>query len=146
MSSSAASVSGASSNSTNRGVLILPGLGNCTEDYDQLKVDLQKRGLTVQVAKVARPDWSRNAAALTDDRWWKGTLKPRPAVDWWVGKLCFSCIEYLAGAQLAAHAAGSYDRTYALCMYAMLCGRQPIQREYAVIAYSPVGGMHETLS
>jgi len=37
--------------------------------------------------QVGRPDWSRNAAALTDLNWWKGTLKPRPAVDWYLNKV-----------------------------------------------------------
>jgi hypothetical protein len=32
--------------------------------------------------QISRLDWSRNAAALADVNWWKGTLKPRPAVDW----------------------------------------------------------------
>lgn len=65
-----------------RGVLILPGLGNNAADYNDLADLLRGRGLAVATAGVARPDWSRNAAALTDGDWWRGTLKPRPAVDW----------------------------------------------------------------
>jgi hypothetical protein len=38
-------------------------------------------------AQIGRPDWSRNAAALTDMNWWKGTLKPRPAVDWYLERV-----------------------------------------------------------
>lgn len=37
--------------------------------------------------QVGRADWSRNAAALTDLNWWKGTLKPRPAVDWYLDRV-----------------------------------------------------------
>lgn len=43
--------------------------------------------MAVKTAAVSRPDWSRNAAALTDSNWWKGTLKPRPAVDWYLDKV-----------------------------------------------------------
>ena len=39
-------------------------------------------GMVVEVAPIERIDWSRNALALTDPNWWRGTLKPRPAVDW----------------------------------------------------------------
>ncbi|GLC45176.1 hypothetical protein PLESTB_000427400 [Pleodorina starrii] len=67
-----------------RGVLILPGLGNNAADYGPLAAQLEARGMAVEVAQVTRPDWSRNAAALTDPNWWRGTLKPRPAVDWYL--------------------------------------------------------------
>ncbi|KAI8476904.1 MAG: hypothetical protein J3K34DRAFT_455504 [Monoraphidium minutum] len=70
-----------------RGVLILPGLGNNAADYGPLADSLRARGLAVAIAPVARIDWSRNAAALTDGNWWRGTLKPRPAVDWYLNKV-----------------------------------------------------------
>eukprot|EP00798_Chlamydomonas_sp_ICE-L_P010648 gene10648-12328_t len=66
-----------------RGVILLPGLGNNDADYATLAAYLAaEQGLVVRVAPVARIDWSRNALALSDSNWWKGTLKPRPAVDW----------------------------------------------------------------
>lgn len=65
-----------------RGIIILPGLGNNSADYDGLAAQLRAKGVAVAIAPVARIDWSRNAAALTDGNWWRGTLKPRPAVDW----------------------------------------------------------------
>jgi len=65
----------------------LPGLGNNAADYADLASTLQGRGLAVEVAPVQRIDWSRNAAALTDVNWWKGTLKPRPAVDWYLTRV-----------------------------------------------------------
>ena len=37
----------------------------------------------VEVASVNRLDWARNAAGLTDVNWWRGTLSPRPTVDWY---------------------------------------------------------------
>ncbi|GAX73111.1 hypothetical protein CEUSTIGMA_g564.t1 [Chlamydomonas eustigma] len=70
-----------------RGVLILPGLGNNKADYHDLSIFLKELGLTVEVAAIARLDWSRNALALTDGNWWKGTLKPRPAVDWYLERV-----------------------------------------------------------
>ena len=56
--------------SQQRGVLILPGLGNSNGDYSKLAGLLQsKYGLTVSVAEVARLDWARNFLALTDGVW-----------------------------------------------------------------------------
>jgi predicted dienelactone hydrolase len=63
-------------------VVILPGLGNSAADYADLADSLRARGLAVRVADVARLDWGRNALALRDPAWWRGALKPRPAVDW----------------------------------------------------------------
>lgn len=115
-----------------RGVVILPGLGNSAADYAAIAADLkvtravlrrtcvvlcamllvvapnslwniadinipfiinlrtrthfllplQERGLAVEVARVSRPDWLRNAAGLTDISYWRGTLQPRPTVNW----------------------------------------------------------------
>ena len=65
-----------------RGVVVLPGLGNNSKDYAILAEDLRKRGLKVDIAKVTRLDWFRNAAGLFDVNYWRGTLEPRPTVDW----------------------------------------------------------------
>ena len=67
-------------------MLVLPGLGNSAADYADLAAKLRARGLAVAVAPVERYDWARNALALADPNWWRGTLKPRPAVDWCVGE------------------------------------------------------------
>ena len=69
-----------------RGVLILPGLGNSKADYSDLADALRERDFEPVVADVARVDWLRNAAGLTDMAYWKGTLKPRPTVDWYLNK------------------------------------------------------------
>lgn len=58
------------------------GLGNNTGDYDELVASLAARGLTAVAAKVSRPDWLRNAAGLLDVAYWKGSLQPRPTLDW----------------------------------------------------------------
>ncbi|KAG2441158.1 hypothetical protein HXX76_004010 [Chlamydomonas incerta] len=83
MAQASASMDG-SKPSPRRGVLLLPGLGNNAGDYAPLAAKLEARGLAVEVAQVTRPDWARNGAALTDINWWKGTLKPRPAVNWYL--------------------------------------------------------------
>lgn len=68
-------------------VVILPGLGNETSDYLEFADELEQRGFSVTVAEVRRPDWLRNAAGLVDVNYWKGTLSPRPTVDWYLGRI-----------------------------------------------------------
>ena len=66
-------------------VVILPGLGNSSADYSKFSELLEgKYGCDVEVAPVARLDWGRNAAGLTDVRYWQGNLPPRPTVDWYL--------------------------------------------------------------
>lgn len=60
----------------------MQGLGNNTGDYDELVASLAARGITAVTAKVSRPDWLRNASGLLDGNYWKGTLQPRPTLDW----------------------------------------------------------------
>ena len=40
-----------------RAVVLLPGLGNNSQDYAPMADTLQQRGLHVQTAAVARADW-----------------------------------------------------------------------------------------
>lgn len=63
-------------------VVILPGLGNASTDYSVMQSDLEMCGYDVETCVVRRVDWLRNAAGLTDVNYWKGTLNPRPTVDW----------------------------------------------------------------
>lgn len=87
-SSSSGTTSGtASGTAPRRGVVLLPGLGNSRGDYDALVQQLRSRGLAVQVADVARVDWLRNASGLRYASYWRGTLEPRPTVDWYLGKV-----------------------------------------------------------
>lgn len=59
------------------------GLGNNTGDYKGLTSTLRdKYGIPAVVARVSRLDWFRNAAGLLDANYWKGTLRPRPVLDW----------------------------------------------------------------
>ncbi|KAK9149096.1 hypothetical protein Scep_007853 [Stephania cephalantha] len=65
------------------------GLGNNSGDYQKLKVVLEEEhGLPrVVVARVSRPDWLRNAAGLLDPNYWRGTLRPRPVLDWYLDRV-----------------------------------------------------------
>lgn len=70
-------------------------------------------GCSQHTVQVGRADWGRNAAALTDMGWWKGTLKPRPAVDWYLNRLNASLDELKrevdgAPITLLAHSAGGW--------------------------------------
>lgn len=68
-------------------VVILPGLGNNSNDYSELKVSLENKGLSVTVAQVSRPDWLRNALGLLDRNYWVGKLSPRPVLDWYFERM-----------------------------------------------------------
>lgn len=71
-----------------RPAVILPGLGNNSGDYQKLQVTLQEEyGVKSVVAKVSRLDWFRNAAGLVDPNYWKGTLRPRPVLDWYLSRV-----------------------------------------------------------
>ncbi|XWS58631.1 hypothetical protein CRYUN_Cryun08bG0051400 [Craigia yunnanensis] len=77
-----------SSSSINyRPAVILPGLGNNTGDYKKLELTLKDYGVPTVVAKVSRIDWLRNAAGLVDPNYWKGTLQPRPVLDWYLKRV-----------------------------------------------------------
>ncbi|KAI3965952.1 hypothetical protein MKX01_010909 [Papaver californicum] len=68
-----------------RPAIILPGLGNNSSDYEKLQVTLkQVYGVPSVVPKVSRLDWLRNAAGLIDPNYWRGTLRPRPVLDWYL--------------------------------------------------------------
>lgn len=81
---------------------MLPGLGNSKADYAELAAELEERGFAVEVAEVARADWLRNAAGLTDMNYWKGTLNPRPTVDWYLNKVALpACQVHSVGVDVA---------------------------------------------
>ncbi|GFS35463.1 stress-inducible protein [Actinidia rufa] len=75
---------------TNRAVVYLEmgqGLGNNKSDYEKLEVTLKGHGVPTVVAKVSRIDWLRNAAGLADPNYWRGTLRPRPVLDWYLKRV-----------------------------------------------------------
>ncbi|XP_010420498.1 PREDICTED: uncharacterized protein LOC104706066 [Camelina sativa] len=70
-----------------RPAVILPGLGNKSGDYKKLEVTLGEYGVPAVVAAVSRLDWFRNAAGLVDPAYWRGTLRPRPVLDWYLNRI-----------------------------------------------------------
>ncbi|KAL1562007.1 hypothetical protein AAHA92_04634 [Salvia divinorum] len=70
-----------------RPAVILPGLGNNTNDYQKLALILKDYGVPTVTAKVSRIDWLRNAAGLLDSNYWRGTLRPRPVLDWYLERV-----------------------------------------------------------
>lgn len=70
-----------------RPAVILPGLGNNSGDYQKLQLTLREYGIETVVAKVSRVDWLRNAAGLVDPNYWRGTLRPRPVLDWYLKRV-----------------------------------------------------------
>lgn len=65
------------------GCVWFQGLGNNSSDYHKLELTLRQYGVETVVAKVSRFDWLRNAAGLADPNYWRGTLRPRPVLDWY---------------------------------------------------------------
>ncbi|CAN6703784.1 unnamed protein product [Malus baccata var. baccata] len=76
-----------SSSSSYRPAVLLPGLGNNSTDYQKLELTLRGYGVSTVVAKVSRIDWLRNAAGLVDPNYWRGTLSPRPVLDWYLKRV-----------------------------------------------------------
>jgi pimeloyl-ACP methyl ester carboxylesterase len=75
------------SRSSGPSVVVLPGLGNDSGDYDPLVAQLAERGFSTTVVPVARLDWLRNALGLLDLKYWLGTLEPRPVLDWYLERV-----------------------------------------------------------
>ncbi|KAM1444006.1 hypothetical protein ACFX2I_040212 [Malus domestica] len=117
-----------SSSSSYRPAVLLPGLGNNSADYQKLEQTLRGYGVSTVVAKVSRIDWLRNAAGLVDPNYWRGTLSPRPVLDWYLkrvdeavqeakelsqglAQLCLTAMQYmlLCGTlSLVGHSAGGW--------------------------------------
>jgi len=91
-------------------VVICPGLGNQSSDYDELAAILRERGHAVAIADVARIDWARNAAGIVKPSYWQGTLTPRPTVDWYLErcKRAVLTVRELGKVSLLAHSAGGW--------------------------------------
>ncbi|XP_041001785.1 uncharacterized protein LOC121247510 isoform X2 [Juglans microcarpa x Juglans regia] len=97
-----------------RPAVILPGLGNNSSDYKKLEATLNEQyGVPTLVAKVSRLDWLRNAAGLVDPNYWRGTLRPRPVLDWYLKRVDEAVLEAKELAQggtlsLIGHSAGGW--------------------------------------
>lgn len=69
-------------------VLILPGLGNSSQDYVALAQSLIQRGHSaVAVAPVARWEWGLNAQGFVKLNYWLGTLEPNQVLSWYMRKI-----------------------------------------------------------
>ncbi|GMY23668.1 pentatricopeptide repeat-containing protein, mitochondrial [Fagus crenata] len=103
-----------SSSFSYRPAVILPGLGNNSSDYLKLEATLKENyGIPTVVAKVSRIDWLRNAAGLVDPNYWRGTLRPRPVLDWYLKRIDEAVQEAKELAQggtlsLIGHSAGGW--------------------------------------
>ncbi|KAH9321197.1 hypothetical protein KI387_015836, partial [Taxus chinensis] len=63
------------------------GLGKSAGDYQQLASSLEAKGVRTFVAEISQLDWLRYASGLLDGNFWKGTLCPRPLLDWYLIKI-----------------------------------------------------------
>ncbi|XP_068651127.1 uncharacterized protein [Aristolochia californica] len=96
-----------------RPAVILPGLGNNSDDYQRLTLSLKGYGVPIVVPKVSRVDWLKNAAGLLDASYWRGTLRPRPVLDWYLERVEEAVSEAKLLAQggsisLIGHSAGGW--------------------------------------
>eukprot|EP00741_Cyanophora_paradoxa_P008720 tig00001373_g8442.t1 len=93
-------------------VVILPGLGNCSADYDELQELLRARGAPAYVLPVSRLDWLRNARGLLQRDWWAGRLRPLPILAWYVERVAAAVEEARAAhgrpVTLLGHSAGGW--------------------------------------
>lgn len=70
-------------------MVILPGLGNAASDYTALAESLRRRGHSpVTVVPIQRWQWALNALGFFTADYWRGTLQPRPLLDWYL-----SCVD-----------------------------------------------------
>ncbi|XP_051146474.1 uncharacterized protein LOC127262032 [Andrographis paniculata] len=102
-----------STSAARRPAVILPGLGNNTNDYQKLALILSDYGVPTVIAKVSRIDWLRNAAGLLDSNYWRGSLRPRPVLDWYLKRVEAAVNEAKELAQgstlsLVGHSAGGW--------------------------------------
>lgn len=110
----ALSISVCCSSVATRPAVILPGLGNNSSDYQKLQLSLKHYGIPSVVPNISRIDWLRNAAGLADLNYWRGTLQPRPVLDWYLNRVHDAVCEanLLAqgggGLSFIAHSAGGW--------------------------------------
>ncbi|CAM6091520.1 unnamed protein product [Calypogeia fissa] len=96
-----------------RPAVILPGLGNSSADYDVLVQSLEAMEVPCTVVQVARVDWLRNAAGLLDGDYWRGRLRPRPVLNWYLDRVKTAMETAKAGdpnrkVSLIGHSAGGW--------------------------------------
>eukprot|EP00898_Chlorokybus_atmophyticus_P006354 jgi/Chlat1/671/Chrsp104S01147 len=95
-----------------RPVVILPGLGNNSADYVPLSASLKSLNIPSLTLPVRRADWLRNALGLADVSYWRGTLRPRPVLDWYLTRVAAAVDEaygeHGSPVSIVAHSAGGW--------------------------------------
>ncbi|KAJ9531424.1 hypothetical protein QJQ45_006860 [Haematococcus lacustris] len=104
-----------------RPIVILPGFGNCTQDYeapfgqssDSLAANLRSRGWAVHVVRLERSDWFQVARALFTLKFWSSQLSTEPGYTWYLDRVqeAVQLALQASGAQqvdLVGHSAGGW--------------------------------------
>ncbi|KAK9788304.1 hypothetical protein WJX73_009128 [Symbiochloris irregularis] len=76
-------------------IVILPGFGNCTEDYvlglgepaNSLVNCLQERGFHSQVVQVKRSDWLQALRGLLTRQYWQQKCQPAASYGWYLARV-----------------------------------------------------------
>lgn len=69
-------------------VLILPGLGNASADYNELSQKLIARGhKAVATVPMRRWQWGQNAKGFLKKNYWNATLTPELVLDWYFKRI-----------------------------------------------------------
>ena len=119
-------------------IIILPGLGNCAADYDELKAGLMDRGARrVEVLPIARLDWFRNVAGFADPAYWRGELEPRPILNWYVDRVEKLVDEMGEDVTIIGHSAGG-SVSFLTPSFPNLMSLVPSALPYALYALIPL--------
>lgn len=95
-------------------VLILPGLGNASADYEELCQKLIDRGhKAVSTVPIRRWQWGQNAKGFLKKNYWNATLTPELVLDWYFKRVDRAVSELLeqndGGAiNVIGHSAGGW--------------------------------------
>jgi len=74
-------------------IVVLPGFGNSTRDYDSLSISLRCRGFkNVNVLDIERKDWFNVGRMMFSSSYWKGACTTREGYAWYLERVK-ACIE-----------------------------------------------------
>mmetsp|Transcript_6332 Transcript_6332/g.19104 ORF Transcript_6332/g.19104 Transcript_6332/m.19104 type:complete len:288 (+) Transcript_6332:246-1109(+) len=92
--------------------IILPGLGNNSQDYTSLTAKLEELGHRTFVIPVKRIDWGRNAKGFGMRSYWAGKLEPKSVLEWYFSRIVSTMKlvreEHAGGVNLVGHSAGGW--------------------------------------
>lgn len=102
-------------------VVILPGFGNCSEDYSSpfgnseasISAQLIERGFEVHIVPVERKDWLKVAKGILSLDFWKGQLTTHPSYSWYLQRVRSTVQTALSNSEssqvvLIGHSAGGW--------------------------------------